>query len=158
MSILGSILGRVFGRKVDADEARAAGRAQAQTQPQTQARPQTTNTGGAAYPTGGMPGAQPTGATGGHPSAAGAQPVDVEAMLTALDASTPGASNWRTSIVDLMKLLAIDPSLDNRKELARELGYTGDTGDSATMNVWLHRQVMNTLARNGGVVPASMRD
>ena len=146
MSILGNILGKVFGRKVDADEARAEGRAQAQAQ----ARPQATT----------------PGATGGYPSAAGAQPagrpaqqtVDVEALLTRLDAEKPGQSNWRTSIVDLMKLLDLDASLENRKELARELGYTGDTSDSATMNIWLHRQVMTKLAQNGGVVPASMRD
>jgi hypothetical protein len=66
--------------------------------------------------------------------------------------------NWKTSIVDLMKLLDIDPSLENRKELARELGYTGDTSDSASMNIWLHREVMRELAVNGGRVPAELTD
>ena len=72
----------------------------------------------------------------------------------------PGASglNWRTSIVDLLKLLSLDSSLDSRKELAKELNYSGDTSDSASMNIWLHRQVMNKLAANGGKVPADLKD
>jgi hypothetical protein len=65
--------------------------------------------------------------------------------------------NWRESIVDLMKLLSIDASLANRKALAAELGYTGDTEDSAAMNIWLHKQVMQKLADNGGLVPDSLR-
>ena len=66
--------------------------------------------------------------------------------------------NWRTSIVDLMKLLGLDSSLDNRKELATELGYTGNKDGSAEMNIWLHREVMRQLAANGGKVPASLTD
>ena len=66
--------------------------------------------------------------------------------------------NWRTSIVDLMKLVGMDSSSENRKELARELGYTGDPGDSAAMNIWLHKRVMKELAANGGKVPANMLD
>ena len=66
--------------------------------------------------------------------------------------------NWRTSIVDLMKLLGIDSSLDNRKELARELGYTGDLEGSAEMNLWLHKATMKELAKNGGKVPAALTD
>jgi hypothetical protein len=66
--------------------------------------------------------------------------------------------NWRTSIVDLMKLLGLDSSLQHRKELASELGYKRDTNDSATMNVWLHQQVMTQLAANGGKVPADLRN
>lgn len=66
--------------------------------------------------------------------------------------------NWRTSIVDLMKLLGIDSSLDNRKELARELGYTGDLDGSAEMNIWLHKATMKELAKNGGRVPAGLLD
>ena len=64
--------------------------------------------------------------------------------------------NWRTSIVDLMKLLDLDSSLAARKELAQELGYTGDSNDSATMNIWLHKQVMQKLAQNGGRVPPEL--
>ena len=65
--------------------------------------------------------------------------------------------NWKQSIVDLMKLLGLDSSLAARKELAKELHYTGDTNDSATMNVWLHKQVMTKLAANGGKLPADIK-
>jgi hypothetical protein len=88
--------------------------------------------------------------------AAAPAPVDVEQVLTGLAARNPQKLNWQTSIVDLMKLLGIDSSLENRKELARELGYTGDTGDSASMNIWLHKRVMQELQKNGGKVPASL--
>ena len=82
--------------------------------------------------------------------------VDVEQLLNC----KPQASslNWKTSIVDLLKLLDLDSSLQSRKELAAELHYTGDTSDSASMNIWLHRQVMNKLAANGGKVPADLKD
>ena len=82
--------------------------------------------------------------------------VDVEAILNGM----PQASslNWRSSIVDLLKLLNLDSDLASRKELAAELDYKGDTSDSATMNIWLHRQVMNRLAANGGKVPADLKD
>lgn len=81
--------------------------------------------------------------------------VDVEAKLD----SKPGADklNWRTSIVDLMKLVDLDPSYENRKELATELGDTDYSG-KAEENIWLHKQVMNRLAAAGGNVPASLRD
>lgn len=92
------------------------------------------------------------------PAPAAPQPVDVEAILTAAAASVDYETNWRTSIVDLMKLCGLDSSLSNRKELATELGYTGDMNDSASMNIWLHRQVMNKLAANGGFVPADLKD
>ncbi|MCC2602921.1 DUF3597 domain-containing protein [Sphingopyxis yananensis] len=82
--------------------------------------------------------------------------VDVEENLKHMAAGKD--LNWRTSIVDLMKLLGIDPSLDNRKELARELGYTGELNGSAEMNIWLHKAVMRELAANGGVVPADLID
>jgi len=80
--------------------------------------------------------------------------VDVEALLDGM----PGASNlnWRTSIVDLMKLLGLDSSLETRKQLAQELSYGADTSDSAKMNIWLHRQVMTKLAANGGKVPSEL--
>ncbi|QYF94142.1 DUF3597 domain-containing protein [Massilia sp. PAMC28688] len=90
------------------------------------------------------------------PPVAPMEQVDVEAILNGM----PQASslNWRTSIVDLLKLLNLDSDLASRKELAAELDYKGDTSDSATMNIWLHRQVMNKLAANGGKVPADLRD
>ena len=91
-------------------------------------------------------------------SAAGAMPsVDVEAVLTDLAANNGQGLNWQQSIVDLLKLLDLDSSLAARKELAGELHYSGDTNDSATMNVWLHKQVMQKLAENGGKVPDSLK-
>jgi Domain of unknown function (DUF3597) len=91
-------------------------------------------------------------------TAAPAAPIDIEAVLTRLQAKNPQELNWRTSIVDLMKLVGLDSSLENRKELARELGYTADTSDSAAMNVWLHKRVMRELAANGGKVPRELTD
>jgi len=84
--------------------------------------------------------------------------VDVIANLEALEAQKGVKLNWRSSIVDLMKLLDIDSSLSNREELARELGYTGALGGSAEMNIWLHKAVMRELAKNGGKVPAELTD
>ena len=92
------------------------------------------------------------------PSTAG-QPVDVEQVLEAKLAEKGNPDlNWRSSIVDLMKLLDIDSSLDNRKELATELGYSGDKDGSAEMNIWLHKEVMRKLGENGGKVPAGLAD
>lgn len=104
------------------------------------------------------PAPEPAAATAAPAPAPAPAPVDVEAILTAAAASVDYHTNWRTSIVDLMKLCGLDSSLANRKELATELGYTGDQNDSATMNIWLHRQVMNKLAANGGHVPADLKD
>jgi hypothetical protein len=87
-----------------------------------------------------------------------AAPVDVEAVLNRLAAQSKEKLNWRTSIVDLMKLVGMDSSMANRKALAAELHYTGDTNDSAAMNIWLHKQVMKKLAENGGKVPADLLD
>ncbi|MEQ1548884.1 MAG: DUF3597 domain-containing protein [Chakrabartia sp.] len=102
--------------------------------------------------------AAPAPTAAAAPVAAAPQPVDVEAIMTAAAASVDYDSNWRTSIVDLMKLCGLDSSLGNRKELATELGFSGDMNDSASMNIWLHRQVMNKLAANGGFVPADLKD
>ena len=90
------------------------------------------------------------------PAAAPAEPVDVEAVLDQKLADSGADLNWRTSIVDLMKLLGLDSSLDHRKQLAGELHYDGDTDDSASMNLWLHSKVMAELAANGGKVPADL--
>jgi len=88
-----------------------------------------------------------------------AQPVDVEQVLAqiAQEKGNPDL-NYRTSIVDLMKLLGMDSSLDNRKELATELGYQGATDGSAEMNIWLQKEVMRQLAAHGGKVPANLTD
>ncbi|ASV83748.1 hypothetical protein CES85_4531 [Ochrobactrum quorumnocens] len=82
--------------------------------------------------------------------------VDVGAVLDAAVATNGQKLNWKTSIVDLMKALGLDSSLEHRKELAKELGYTGDVSDSATMNVWLHKEVIQKLKDNGGTVPAGL--
>ncbi len=89
-------------------------------------------------------------------AAPAAPPVDVEKILTDKASQSGQPLNWQTSIVDLMKLLGLDSSLAARKTLAGELHYSGDTNDSATMNVWLIKQVMSQLAVNGGKVPASL--
>ena len=89
-------------------------------------------------------------------TAAPVSQFDVEANLAEMAQGKD--LNWRTSIVDLMKLLGIDSSLANRKELAQELGYTGALDGSAEMNIWLHEATMRKLAQNGGKVPASMLD
>jgi len=94
--------------------------------------------------------------TAAAPAAAATAVVDVEAVLEGLAAKNPQKLNWRTSIVDLMKLVGMDSSLGQRKELARELGYTGNLEDSASMNIWLHKQVLRKLAENGGKVPADL--
>ena len=92
------------------------------------------------------------------PAAAPQEPVDVEAILNALAEQNAEKLNWRTSIVDLMKLLGLDSSLSARKQLAEELQYSGDTNDSASMNIWLHKQVMTKLAENGGKVPDDLKN
>lgn len=84
--------------------------------------------------------------------------VDVEVILNEKAANNPQKLNWRTSIVDLMKLLDMDSSLAARKELAGELLYQGDTNDSAAMNIWLHKQVMLKVAENGGKVPDELKN
>ena len=90
--------------------------------------------------------------------AAPAQAVDVEAVLSGIASKKGSDLNWRTSIVDLMKLLDLDSILDNRKELATELGYTGAKDGSAEMNMWLIKAVMRELEKNGGTVPANLKD
>ena len=134
MSIFGKIKDAIFGKKTATPE----------TQTQTQA------------PAGGGGGTITAPAPTPQTQAA---PVDVEQVLTgiATDKGNPDL-NWRTSIVDLLKLLGIDSSLDNRKELATELGYTGDKDGSAEMNIWLHKEVMRQLAAHGGKVPANLTD
>jgi hypothetical protein len=138
MSIFGKIKDAIFGSK-------------AQARPTAPASPP---------PAGRAPsaGTAPT-APAPKPAQAPAQPVvDVEAVLEKMAADNGQKLNWRTSIVDLMKLVGMDSSLENRKELARELGYTGDQNDSAAMNIWLHKRVMKELAAHGGKVPANMLD
>ena len=82
--------------------------------------------------------------------------VDVAAILNGLAAKNPEKLDWKHSIVDLMKLVGMDSSYGARKELAKDLNYTGDMNDSASMNIWLHKEVLRKLAENGGKVPADL--
>jgi hypothetical protein len=127
MSIFGKIMGAIFGTKAEA------------------------------APAGSAPAGAAPASGGGAATAAPAQTVDVVPILEKAAAAKKEKLNWRTSIVDLMKVLDLDSGLGARKELAKELGYTGDTNDSAKMNIWLHKQVMNKLAANGGKVPDELK-
>ena len=129
MSIFGKIMSAIFGTKADA------------------------------APAGGGEAAG-TGSSGGASSASAAPAavtVDVAPILDKAVAAKGEKLAWRTSIVDLMKALDIDSSFSARKELAKELGYTGDSNDSASMNIWLHKQVMTKLAANGGKLPPDIK-
>ncbi len=127
MSIFGKIMSAIFGTKADASTPGST----------------TTTAGGPAPSTGS--------------SAAPAAAVDVAPIMDKAVAAKKEKLEWRTSIVDLMKAFDIDSSLTARKELAKELNYTGDTNDSATMNIWLHKQVLIKLAANGGKLPADLK-
>ena len=98
--------------------------------------------------------ASPAAAPAATPST---QPVDVAAVLNEMLQKNGQKLDWKHSIVDLMKLLGLDSSLSARQELAKELDYSGSTSDSATMNIWLHKEVMQKLAANGGKVPEELR-
>ena len=96
------------------------------------------------------------GTTGTATAAPPPKPVDVEAILNGLAADNPEKLDWKHSIVDLMKLVGMDSSFGARKELAKDLHYSGDMNDSAKMNVWLHKEVLRKLAENGGKVPSEL--
>jgi hypothetical protein len=98
-----------------------------------------------------------TAAGSGGSAATPAATVDVAPILDAAVKAKAEKLEWRTSIVDLMKALDIDSSFTARKELAKELGYTGDSNDSASMNIWLHKQVMTKFAANGGKLPPEIK-
>ena len=155
MSLFGTILSKIFPSNHP-----AVASAQSNQQPASQQ-------GGAAAqrPAGQQGGAAQSGGQATQPGAGGAsatnasaaaQPVDVERILDDMAQKNAQKLNWRTSIVDLMKLLGMDSSLGARKQLAQELHYSGDTNDSAAMNIWLHKQVMQKLADNGGKVPGDL--
>ncbi len=148
MSIFSRIKDAIFG-SATAQESPQAPSAAAPPAPGSAAAPTSTGTTASTTPGTASPLA---------PSTASMSQVDVEAVLTDLAAKKGQKLDWRRSIVDLMKLLDLDSSLDARKELAKELNYTGDTSDSATMNVWLHKQVMAKLAASGGKVPDDLRN
>ena len=98
----------------------------------------------------------PIGTAAAAPVATATGPVDVAAVLDGLNAKSNEQLDWKKSIVDLMKLVGMDSSLAARRDLAADLKYTGDTQDTAAMNMWLHKEVMQKLAANGGKVPADL--
>ncbi|OYX14114.1 MAG: hypothetical protein B7Z09_11640, partial [Brevundimonas diminuta] len=103
--------------------------------------------------------AAPTPAPAPTAAAVAPQPaaeVDVAGILDFMNEQRAQKLNWRTSIVDLMKLIGLESSLAERKELADELGYTGDKSDSASMNIWLHKQVIQKIRDNGGQLPTDL--
>ena len=112
----------------------------------------------AATPASAAPATAPAAAPAAPAAPVAISDVDVEAILNGLAAKSDQQLNWKTSIVDLMKLLNLDSSLAERKGLAQELGYTGALDGSADMNIWLHKRVMQELAANGGKVPANLLD
>ncbi|MDE2405543.1 MAG: DUF3597 domain-containing protein [Sphingomonadales bacterium] len=140
MSIFGNILDKIFHHAGH----RAPAAAPSQPAPSRPAAPS-------------QP-ASPSPAQAAAPDAAAAQPVDVEAVLTQMSIAKGGQSNWRTSIVDLLKLLDLDSGLEARKQLANELQLHVAADGSAAENLALHKAVMQRLAENGGKVPADLRD
>jgi len=149
MSIFGNIMSAIFGQSAAAQAAPAAPTAPGSSGQMTGASP---SSGSSAQMTAASP--SPAAAPG---SSAAPPVVDVEAILNKLAEAKKERLEWRKSIVDLMKLLELDSSLGARKQLAQELKYTGDTNDSASMNIWLHKQVMTKLAENGGKVPSELK-
>ena len=137
MSVLGEIISKVFGHDQHASAPAAA--------------PAATTTATAPAPS-----APSTPAATSAPVMAAPDAGRAEQVLEQLAAKNPQKLDWRHSIVDLMKLVHMDSSLAKRQELAKELGYTGDMNDSASMNVWLHQQVMSKLAENDAGVAANL--
>jgi 3-oxoacyl-ACP reductase-like protein len=140
MSVFGSLMNKILGHSARVSEAKV-----------NAARP---NAPAAPAPTAAPAPAPPT--TAAAPKAVSM--ATIEAALEDMASSSKQKLDWRNSIVDLMKLVGIDSDITNRRALAHELGYTGDLNDSATMNVWLHKEVMRRMAESGGEVPANLRD
>jgi hypothetical protein len=143
MGLFNTLMSKIFGH---GGATAAAGSAPSAPAPTT-----TSPTAGA--PPSGQPAPATTAA--GSP-AAPPQPVDVAAVLDGLAAKNPEKLDWKHSIVDLMKLVGMDSSFSARKQLATELHYTGDPNDSASMNMWLHKEVLQKFAANGGKVPTEL--
>ena len=146
MGIFSSIKEKLFGK---AEPEVAA----AETITAEAVKPVTADVSATATASGGAAAATPA-----ESKAAPAAAVDVAAIMDAAVKKNGQKLDWRRSIVDMMKALDLDSSLSARKELADELGYKGDKGDSATMNVWRHKALMKALAENGGKVPADLLD
>jgi Domain of unknown function (DUF3597) len=145
MSVFGNIVSAIFGSKHAASVTAAAG----PSAPSSSAGSATATAAGAAAPS--------AGTSAGSAAAKPISKADVEAILAKLDEEQDEDYDWKSSIVDLMKLLKLDSGLAARKQLAKELGYTGALDGSAEMNVWLHKQVMTKLAESGGKMPDSLK-
>jgi hypothetical protein len=141
VSIFGNIMSKIFGHAASAATP-TSGAAPTQAGAGSSAAPSASSATSTAAP----------GASGGAK-----QNVDVGAVLDGLASKNSQKLDWKHSIVDMMKLLDMDSSLSARKELASELHYSGDTNDSAAMNIWLHKQVMQKLAENGGKIPDDLK-
>jgi hypothetical protein len=145
MNIFSTLMSKIFGKAPTPTSASSSG-------------PSTAGAGAPAsssVPPAGSTSTMPAASSGGAPASAS---VDVNAVLNEMASKNSEKLDWKKSIVDLMKLVGMDSSLASRKELATELGYTGDKDDSATMNIWLHKQVLKKLAENGGKVPQHLLD
>jgi uncharacterized protein DUF3597 len=150
VSIFGNIMSKIWGHSGSAAPSNmTTGSAQAPSQGSAGAAPSAQTSDGA------VSGSASTSAS--SPASSAKTSVDVTSVLDGLAAKNQQKLDWRHSIVDMMKLLDLDSSLTARKELATELHYTGDTSDSASMNIWLHKQVMQKLAENGGRVPDELK-
>jgi hypothetical protein len=159
MSVFGNIMSSIFGHGAKAQPAPSSkSPAQGSSAPAANTGPAVGGANTPPAPRSESPthGSSTPTASPGLAGASQSQP-DVEAILTRLAGQNKERLDWRRSIVDLMKLLNLDSGLSARKELAKELQYTGDTNDSAAMNVWLHKQVMIKLAENGGKVPDELK-
>jgi hypothetical protein len=151
VSIFGNIMSKIWGHSGSAALSNmTTGSAQAPSQGSAGAAAPSAQTSGAA-------GSASASASASSPPGSSKTPVDVTSVLDGLAAKNQQKLDWRHSIVDMMKLLDLDSSLTARKELATELHYSGDTSDSASMNIWLHKQVMQKLAENGGRVPDELK-
>lgn len=128
MGILGTLINKVFGRKTEPASAPATATAEQPAEIVVAAATETV----------------------------AAEPFDVAGYLNGLGSQSKEKLDWKVSIVDLMKLVGMDSSLTARKQLAKELNYDGDTADSAKMNIWLHKQVMQQVAKNGGKLPDTL--
>jgi len=149
MGLFNNLMSKIFGHAAPAAAKGTQTAAAAPTASGTQTAGATTQPTVAPSPPAGAPTAQPV-------AASPAPVVDVAAVLNDMAKKNPEKLDWRKSIVDLMKLVGMDSSLGARKQLATELNYSGDMNDSASMNVWLHKQVLVKLAENGGKVPPEL--
>ena len=151
MGMFGDLMGKIFRAGANAEAPKDVARGGTVPESRVQAAQRQGVPVAIAVP--GAPGAPGTGTATATAPAGG---VDVAAILDKMASANREKLDWKHSIVDLMKLVGMDSSITARKELAKDLHYTGDMGDSAKLNMWLHKEVMRKLAENGGKVPADL--